>query len=207
MRKMLLATCLLLATPLLASASDELSYTYVEGGWNRLKLDAGGAADFTADGGYVRGSFAIAPQFHVIAGASRVSASDHGGDARMKTTLDVPYLGLGYHAPISDRLDFTSEFAWNHRSARSDHRLGDARFRQTSRFNQVLGMVGVRGRFTEHAEGWLKGGYANGGDGQDARWYGVVGGQLNITDTWGVVLEGQFDKDASEYRTGVRASF
>lgn len=32
MRKMLLPTCLLLATPLLASASDELSYTYVEGG-------------------------------------------------------------------------------------------------------------------------------------------------------------------------------
>ena len=68
-------------------------------------------------------------------------------------------------------------------------------------------MVGVRGRFTEHAEGWLKGGYANGGDGQDARWYGVVGGQLNFTDRWGVVLEGQFDKDTSEYRAGVRASF
>ncbi len=207
MRKMLLATCLLLAMPLQALASDEPSYTYVEGGWNRLKLDAGGTVDFTADGGYVRGSLAIAPQFHVIAGASRVSASDHGGAARVKTTLDVPYLGLGYHAPISDRLDFTSEFAWNHRSAKSDRQLGDARFRQTSRFNEVVGMVGVRGRFTEHAEGWLKGGYANGGDGQDARWYGVVGGQLNITDTWGVVVEGQLDKDTTEYRAGVRASF
>lgn len=207
MRKMLLPTCLLLATPLLASASDGLSYTYVEGGWNRLKLDAGSTADFTTDGGYARGSFAVTPQFHVIAGASRVSGSDRRGAARVKTTLDVPYLGLGYHAPISDRLDFTSEFAWNHRSATSDYRLGDARSRQTSRFNEVVGMVGVRGRFTEQIEGWLKGGYANGGDGQDARWYGVVGGQLNITDRWGVVLESQFDKDTSEYRAGVRASF
>ncbi|MBH1528471.1 hypothetical protein E4417_09870 [Stenotrophomonas maltophilia] len=207
MRKMLLPTCLLLATPLLASASDGLSYTYVEGGWNRLKLDAGSTADFTTDGGYARGSFAVTPRFHVIAGASRVSGSDRRGAARVKTTLDVPYLGLGYHAPISDRLDFTSEFAWNHRSATSDYRLGDARSRQTSRFNEVVGMVGVRGRFTEQIEGWLKGGYANGGDGQDARWYGVVGGQLNITDRWGVVLEGQFDKDTSEYRAGVRASF
>ncbi|HDS0948407.1 TPA: hypothetical protein QDZ34_004197 [Stenotrophomonas maltophilia] len=207
MRKMLLATGLLLATPLLASASDELSYTYVEGGWNRLQLDAGSAGDVTADGGYARGSFAIAPQFHVIVGASRVSGSEHAGAARVKTTLDVPYLGLGYHAPISDGLDFTSEFAWNHRSAKSDYRIGEERSRQTTRFNQVLGMVGVRNRFTETLEGWLKGGYANGGDGQDARWYGVVGGQVSFTDTWGVVLEGQFDKDASEYRAGVRASF
>lgn len=207
MRKMLLATGLLLATPLLASASDELSYTYVEGGWNRLQLDAGSAGDITADGGYVRGSFAVAPQFHVIVGASRVSGSEHAGAARVKTTLDVPYLGVGYHAPISDGLDFTSEFAWNHRSAKSDYRLDDARFRETSRFNEVLGMVGVRNRFTETLEGWLKGGYANGGDGQDARWYGVVGGQVSFTDTWGVVLEGQFDKDVSEYRMGVRASF
>ncbi|HDS1225345.1 hypothetical protein B9Y76_02070 [Stenotrophomonas maltophilia] len=207
MRKMLLATCLLLVTPLLASASDELSYTYVEGGWNRLRLDADSAGDMTFNGGYVRGSFAVTPQFHVIAGASRVSASDHRGDARVKTTLDVPYLGLGYHAPISDRLDFTSEFAWNHRSAKSDYGVGNERSRQTSRFNQVLGMVGVRGRFTDSLEGWLKGGYANGGDGQDARWYGVVGGQVNITDTWGLVLEGQLDKDTTEYRAGVRASF
>lgn len=207
MRKMLLAVGLLCATPLLASASDELGYTYVEGGWNRLQLDAGIAGDITADGGYVRGSFAVSPQFHVIVGASRVSGSERAGAARVKTTLDVPYLGLGYHAPIGDRVDFTSEFAWNHRSATSDYRLGDERSRQTSRFNQVLGMVGVRGRFTESLEGWLKGGYANGGDGQDARWYGVLGGQVNITDTWGVVLEGQFDQDASEYRAGVRASF
>ncbi|HFF3761273.1 autotransporter outer membrane beta-barrel domain-containing protein [Stenotrophomonas forensis] len=207
MRKTLLATSLLLAVPVLASASDELSYTYVEGGWNRLKLDAGNAGDFTTDGGYVRGSFAVAPQFHVIAGASRVSGSHHPGDARVKTTVDVPYLGLGYHTPISENLDFTSEFAWNHRWAKSDHRVADERSRQTSRFNQVLGMVGVRGRFTDNLEGWLKGGYANGDNGQDARWYGVAGGQLNITDTWGVVLEGQFDKDTSEYRAGVRASF
>jgi len=207
MRKMLLAASLLLALPALATASDELSYTYVEGGWNRLILDAGNAGDFTSDGGYVRGSFAVTPQFHVIVGASRVSGSDHAGAAKVKTTVDAPYLGLGYHAPISDSVDFTSEFAWNHRSAESDYRVGDERSRQTSRFNQVLGMVGVRGRFTDHLEGWLKGGYANGGDGQDARWYGVAGGQLNITDTWGVVLEGQFDKDASEYRAGVRASF
>jgi hypothetical protein len=207
MRNMLLITSLLLATPLLASAGDELSYTYVEGGWNRLQLDAGSAGDFTMDGGYVRGSFAVTPQFHVIVGASHLSGSDTAGATRVKTTLDVPYLGLGYHAPISDGVDFTSEFAWNHRSAKSDYRVGDQRFRQTSRFNEVLGMVGVRGRLTGNLEGWLKGGYANGGDGQDARWYGVVGGQLNITDTWGVVLEGQFDKDTSEYRAGVRASF
>lgn len=207
MRKLLLVSTLLLGAPLTAIADDGMSYTYVEGGWNRLQLDADGAGDMTSNGGYVRGSFAVAPQFHVIIGASRVSGNDHAGDARVKTTLDVPYLGLGYHAPISDSLDFTSEFAWNHRSAKSDYRVGDERSRQTSRFNQVLGMVGVRGRFTDSLEGWLKGGYANGGDGQDARWYGVVGGQVNITDTWGVVLEGQFDKDASEFRAGVRASF
>ncbi|MFP3821455.1 hypothetical protein SB658_22430, partial [Bacillus sp. SIMBA_008] len=86
MRNMLLVTSLLLATPLLASAGDELSYTYVEGGWNRLQLDADSAGDFTMDGGYVRGSFAVTPQFHVIVGASHLSGC-HGGPLWRKEGL------------------------------------------------------------------------------------------------------------------------
>ena len=59
--------------PFMANAVG-LSYTYVEGGWTQLQLDRNGAPSKPKlDGGYVRGSFAIAEQVHVFGAYSTVS--------------------------------------------------------------------------------------------------------------------------------------
>ena len=75
MRKMLLAASLLALSPLSAFAADDLSYTYVEAGWTQFQVNDDFLDDPKVDGGYIRGSFAIAPQVYLFGAWSQVSKS------------------------------------------------------------------------------------------------------------------------------------
>ena len=66
----LAALALLVAAPFAAaSAADGVSYNYVQGGYSKINTDT------DADGWAVKGSVAVAPNFHVFGGYS-----DHSTD-------------------------------------------------------------------------------------------------------------------------------
>lgn len=124
MRKMLIVAALLAAAPLSASA-DALSYTYVEGGWTQVKVDDNALDDPKVDGGYLRGSVAIAEQVYVFGGWSRTSKTNHYGNDSLKLELNQPELGIGYHMPWTDRLDFTADAAWVRQNVVADGGFGE----------------------------------------------------------------------------------
>lgn len=211
MRKMLvLAAALLAAAPMAASAADALSYTYVEGGWTQLQYSNPGSND-KLDGGYVRGSFAIAKQVYVFGGYSQVSEtydlSDDFGRVSLKQELRQPELGIGYHMPFTERLDFTTDIAWlriNNEFTLKQDNWPDQNGKVHT--NAGRATVGLRGKPSRRTEAWLKAGYIDGSD-MDGEWTGTLGGQVNFTRTWGLVGEVQYYDDITQYSVGVRASF
>jgi len=210
MRKMLvLAAALLAAAPLAASAAESLSYTYVEGGWTQQQVSMPGSNP-KLDGGYIRGSVAIADQVNVFGGYSSTSKTyrfeDVLGEYRIKNTIDQPELGIGYHMPMTDRLDFTADIAWMR--INNELKYDDGAFSETVKdhTNAGRGSLGLRGKPSRATEAWLKAGYIDGSD-MDGVWIGTLGGQVSFNRTWGVVGEVQYYDDVTQYSVGVRASF
>jgi opacity protein-like surface antigen len=209
MRKIFLAAALLAAAPLSASAAESMSYTYVEGGWTQQQISAPGSNP-KLDGAYIRGSFAIADQVNVFGGYSSTSKTYHLedsiGEYRIKNTIDQPELGIGYHMPMTDRVDFTADIAWmriNNEVKFDDGVTTDSAKIHT---NAGRGSLGVRGKPSRRTEAWLKAGYIDGSD-MDGVWIGTLGGQVSFTRTWGMVGEVQYYDDVTQYSVGVRASF
>lgn len=207
MRKILLATALLAAAPLSASAADALSYTFVEAGWTQVQVNDDLLDDPKLDGGYIRGSFAIGRQVHVFGAWSQVSRTYRAGDARLELELGQPELGIGYHMPMSDRIDFTADLAWTRQNVELTLKeTGYDTYREKDHFNAGRATLGVRGKPSPRTEAWLKAGYLDGSD-MDGTWVGTLGGQVKFTPTWGLVGEVQVVEDITQFSAGVRASF
>jgi hypothetical protein len=207
MRNTLILASLLAMAPLAASAADGLSYTYVEGGWAVLQVHDSAAGDPEAGGGYIRGSFAIAEQVHVFGGYSRVSDTFGFDGARSKVTLAQPYLGVGYHMPMSDRIDFTSDISWLRRNAETKYTFdGLPTYRSKYHTNLGRATVGLRGKPSPRTEAWAKAGYMDGSD-VDGNWVGQLGGQFNYTPRVGWVMEVEAYGRSFEYNAGLRLSF
>lgn len=212
MRKILLAAALLAATSFTASAAERVSYTYVEAGWTQLDTKDDGFDNPKVDGGYIRGSFDIAPQVNVFGAWSYVSKSYKGSyagyDARLKLELNQPELGIGYHMPMSDRVDFTADIAWVRQNVEAKLSVdGFDSAKDKDHTNAGRATLGVRGKPSVRTEAWAKAGYLDGGSDFRGTWVGNVGGQVNITRTWGIVGEVQAYRDVTQYSVGVRASF
>jgi hypothetical protein len=207
MRTTLILAAILAAAPLAASA-DELSYTYVEGGWSRTQINDDFLDDPSLDGAYLRGSFDIAKNVNVFGGYSRVSKTyGLGQGMHVKHEIGQPELGIGYHMNLSDRVDFTSDIAWMRLNV-EEKLSGAGIYNGTYKNHTNVGRVtlGVRGKPSARTEAWLKGGAIDGSD-IDTEFVGVLGGQVKFNKTWGVVAEGQWMDDIAQYSVGVRASF
>lgn len=211
MRKILVLAAALLAAAPLAASAEALSYTYVEGGWTQLQISQPGSNP-KLDGGYIRGSFAITEQVNVFGGYSTVSKTYHYGDDfgygpySVKNTIEQPELGIGYHMPISDRLDFTTDIAWMRINNEVEYKNELVDVSADAHTNAGRATLGVRGKPSRRTEAWLKAGYIDGSD-MDGVWIGTLGGQINFTKTWGLVGEAQYFDDITQYSVGVRASF
>jgi hypothetical protein len=217
MRKTLL-TAILAAIPFAASAADlPMSYTYVEAGYTHLKIDSEDLGEPKGDGGYVRGSIAIAPQAYVFGGWSQVSKTytygdfdGMGNDLKDKFTISQPEIGIGYHMPFTDALDFVADLSYQ----RLEGKIKETFAGESNTYKDHLGIVrvnaGVRGKPSAHTEAWLKAGYFDGSDVDyvfDSQFVGVAGMQVNITPRWGIVGEVQVYDGATQASLGVRASF
>ncbi|MCF7749454.1 hypothetical protein KQ945_01750 [Bacillus subtilis subsp. subtilis] len=207
MRNTLILAALLATAPLAASAADGLSYTYVEGGWAGLQVHDSRVNDPELGGAYVRGSFAIAEQVHLLGGYSRVSDTLSINEASSKVVLKQPYLGVGYHMPMSNRIDFTSDITWLRRNAESTYRYtGYPTLRSSYHTNLGQATVGVRGKPSQRTEAWVKAGYLDGSD-VEGQWVGQLGGQFNYTPRVGWVMQVDAYGRSFEYTTGLRLSF
>ncbi len=208
MRKILIVAALLAAAPFSASA-DGLSYTYVEGGWSQFQTDDDLLDDPKLDGGYVRGSFALAEQVHVFGAWNYASKSYNYDYGHTKLELNQPELGIGYHMPFSERVDYTADIAWVRQQAEItvDSDIYNVRLRNKDHTNLVRATMGLRGKPSPMTEAWIKAGYMDGGNNFEGTWVGTLGGQINFTKTWGLVGEISGYRDVTQFSAGVRASF
>lgn len=209
MRKTFLTAALLLAAmPFAASAADlPMSYTYVEAGWTQVKVDDNDLDDPRLDGAYLRGSFAISESAFVYGGYAQASKTYREPGASAKLTLEQPEIGLGYHMPFTDRLDFVTDLAYVRMVAKVELRIDGEQASGKDQVNVGRISAGVRGKPSPKTELWLKAGYMDGGDLDEGEFLGTLGGQISFTQTWGLTGEVQIADGMSQSMIGVRASF
>ena len=207
MRKTLIVAALLAACPLAAQANDALSYTFAEAGLTRAELDQGD--DFStlkANGGYLRGSYALTDATYVFGGFTRVSDSESAYGLKLEGDLDQYELGLGWHMPMSDRVDFLAEAAY----VRLDLTVKASYMGNSARDSDALNAgrvsLGLRGAPSARTEAWVKAGAMDGSD-MDSEFVGSLGGQFKFNQTWGLVGEVQWLGENTLYSAGVRARF
>jgi len=203
-----LALALALAIAPFAASADELSYTYVEGGYAQLNQDGEQGAgldidDIEAAGFFVGGSAALGETFHVFGGYRsgnddvRVTALGVGS-AEFDTDLSQFNIGLGYHHSISNRTDLVTEVSYIKTDVEIEGASEDGDDGRVS--------VGVRHMLADSFEGWIKGHYSD-GDFYDGSFSASIGGQFKFNQTWGVVGDVEVGDDQSIFMIGARASF
>jgi len=138
--------------------------------------------------------------------ASKSYNYDYG---HAKLELNQPELGIGYHMPFSERVDYTADIAWVRQQAEItvDSDIYNVRLRNKDHTNLVRATMGLRGKPSAMTEAWIKAGYMDGGNNFEGTWVGTLGGQINFTKTWGLVGEISGYRDVTQFSAGVRASF
>lgn len=122
MRNTLILAALLAAAPFAASA-EGLSYSYVEGGWNRTEINVNDDSD-DIDGGYIRGSWKIAEPVYVLAGYQRATKDYNlGGGFEIEGTLEQATVGIGYRQEMTERVEFIADISVLRSKVESDLRL------------------------------------------------------------------------------------
>jgi len=195
-----------------------INYTWVEGGWSRHN-DRADSFNSDYDGGYLRGSFALGDSFYLLGGYSRNTGSDsftNGNTAKLTGKIGQIELGLGFHVPMAEKLDFIGELSAIRFSYDYDVKINGVKQDNVDyRDNSYAGkaMVGLRAKPFDMVDIWAKGGYFR--MKQDDAMFPVersalanVGIQLQLTPNLGLVGEADFyKKDYRYYRAGVRVSF
>lgn len=198
MKKQLAAALLLACAPFAASARDSLgSFTYVEGGYQRLNVDFGtpGSDSLDFDGIGIRTSIELSDNLYLYGGY----AWSRNGDLPTNINARQAHAGLGYRYTVFDNADLTADVGFQHTeldgSGPGKNNLDAARV-----------SVGLRGALGNNFEGWIKANYIDGSD-YKGDFSGTLGAQFIINETWGVVGEAEFGDLTSQYMLGVRASF
>lgn len=186
MKRTLLALTLLAALPFAASAAEGVSYSFVEGGWTQTDLGNSGT---DAKGFAIRGSGAIAPNFHVFGDYSKQEIDDTDFD------FDQWRLGVGYHQELNTRVDLVTNVAYEKFDAGSG-----------LDFDGYSVEAGVRGALAPNFEGYALAGYED-SDEFDGDFYGRVGAQVKFNPTWGINGEVKFADGDRQYFIGPRISF
>lgn len=186
MKRTLLALTLLAALPFAASAAEGVSYSFVEGGWTQTDLGNSGT---DAKGFAIRGSGAIAPNFHVFGDYSKQEIDDTDFD------FDQWRLGVGYHQELNTRVDLVTNVAYEKFDAGNG-----------LDFDGYSVEAGVRGALAPNFEGYALAGYED-SDEFDGDFYGRVGAQVKFNPTWGINGEVKFADGDRQYFIGPRISF
>lgn len=197
------ALALLLATTAFAASAGELNYTYVEGGYAKVHIDAADFNNPEGDGGFLRGSVAVGPQSYLFGSVGKVSNDFDVFGTKVDIDVNQSEIGMGYHQSMSERVDFIAELAYQRLEIKASVQ-GFGSESDDAKGGRIS--VGLRGQMSDRVEGWLKAGYLDGGDFEGA-FAGTLGGQFKFNSTWGLVGEVEIIEDTTRYLAGVRASF
>jgi len=193
---------LALVTPALlapvAASAQELSYDYVELGYNRYDGDA------EADGLGVNGSFGLGEDFHLFGGYTDFDLDNDILDetdlldddfAEFDGDAQRWHLGVGYNRSVSDSMDLIARVAYQ-KTHVSGFGSDDGGFAE----------VGVRALMGPRFEGWAMAGYED-LENQSGEVYGRLGGQFRFNPSWGIVADAKFIDSDQVYFIGPRLSF
>ena len=165
-----------------ASAAEDLSYNYVQGGYAQTNTDGADADGFAGEA-----SFALHPNFHVFGGYSNQEIDDVSVD------LENWRAGVGYNHPVSNRTDLLTRVAYENYQA-------DEVGLDTDGWSAE---VGVRSALTANLEGYALAGYEDGDD-FDGDMYGRLGGQFKFAPNWGVTGDVKIADGDTQWFVGPR---
>ncbi len=187
LRSISLVVLVALAAPAMAA---ELSYNYLEAGYQEVELDPGAGLDVDGHGFGIGGSFEVADSFHIFA-AYATSDFDFNAD------LDEYLVGFGFHAPVTDNVHGVVELAY----VKSEVEI----FGFSIDDDGYGASVGVRALLGERVELGAGLSYVDMGDGEDTS----VGGSLWFYATPSIALgvNAAFADDLTSYGAGLRFYF
>ena len=188
MKRTLAALAIALALPFGAQAAD-LSYSYIEGGWQKFDFDGG----LDGDGWAIGGSAALGENFHMFGSYGQ-------SDVENIIDADVWRLGAGWNTGINANNDLVVRASYV--EASTDNVPG---FGNTSS-DGYEAEVGVRTAFGDRFETYAAAGYIDIESGS-GDFYGKLSGQYKFTPTFGIVAQATLADGGNEYFVGPRLSF
>ncbi len=185
LRSLGLVSLLAVAAPAMA---DDLSYNYLEFGYAQIDVDD---IDVDGDGFAIGGAFEIGESMFVQAGYG-------SADLDFDVDLDELFVGLGFHTPIGDNVDFVGTI--NYVSVEA------SAFGLSADDDGFGASVGVRAMVSEAVE--LAGdiNYVDLSDSGDDTSFGGSAWYY-FSPTFAVGLQADFGDDISSYGIGARLFF
>ncbi|WP_036171652.1 diffusible signal factor-reguated Ax21 faimly protein [Noviluteimonas dokdonensis] len=184
MRCSLFALVLLAAAPFTASATDVLSYDYVEAGY--VKSDSRDDAS-----GYgITGSVSIDERFNLFG-----SYVDQNSDRFNGVDLRQWSVGAGFHHSVKDNVDLVARLAWN-----------SVDTAQTKEYDGVSAEAGVRAAMGAHFETWALAGYGD-VDAGNGEFYGRLGAQAKFGKHFGLAGDVKLISGDTQWFVGPRFSW
>ena len=185
LRSLGLISLLALAAPAMA---DDLSYNFLEFGYAQIDVDD---LNVDGDGFAIGGSFEVGDQMFVSAGYGAADL-DFGID------LDELFVGLGFHTPVGDNVDFVGTISYVSVEASAGGFSADD--------DGFGASVGLRAMVSDVVE--LAGGinYVDLSDSGDDTSFGGSAWYY-FTDTFALGLQADFGDDISSYGIGARLFF
>ena len=184
-----------LLTALLAfSASvsaEDFSYNYFGAGYTRINLDDG-FVDIDGDAFGLNGSYEINESFYVFAGYGMGEFEEAG----VTVDMDTLRAGIGWHTPLSDRVDLVTDLSYEY--------IDLSAFGVSVDDNGFGLGVGLRFAATDNVE--LNAGinYVDFGDGGDDTGFGI-GALFGVSDNIDIGLSADWADDTSAY--GINGRF
>ena len=188
MKRILLAA--VLALPLAAQASEDLSYSYI--GFGATYVDPDG---FSGENGFgAEASGAITENFHLFGGFQTV-------DIDNEADVDNWNVGIGYNMGINDNLDLVARLSYE----QTDVSFSDPDLDDFDGSDDGVGLrVGVRNAFNENFEGGVGVAYTNYSGSDSTALF--ANAQFKFGD-WGIVAEALASDDGTSIYVGPRLSF
>lgn len=182
------SAALLIAGPTLAG---DLSYNYIEGGYQRVELDTG-FGDVSADAYTIGGSFELGENAFIFADYNTADFGD-GID------LSALEIGAGYAVPIMANVDFYGKLAWvtTELDANGFNSLDDS---------GIGAAIGVRGMVSPALEMYGEISYVDLDDAGDGTTIGG-GAWWNLNEMFSLGVNIQNDDDVTAYGASARLYF
>ena len=184
MKRQLLALAALSVMPFAASAA-ELSYSYVEAGYNLVDVDP------RIEGGALNGSFAITENFSVFGGYALGDIHNTG------ISVERARVGGGYNLGVFGNTDLV---------VRAGYQRTDTDLASSEALDGYFAEVGLRGQLNPNFEGYILAGYDK-FESVRGEHYVRVGFQANINQNWGIVVDAKKPDSYAEFFIGPRFSF